>query len=111
VRTATRGGLLRPRTRHLLIGGRDRTVLIDGIKGQLDEVSRVLVSAGESVDVRGALCMVNVDALPLLERLSIDGVAIEGPKRVGMLADRAGTLSVVDVERIAETLARAFPPA
>src|SRR5215212_8720249 len=67
VRTESRGGLLRPRTGHLLIGGRDKTALIEGVQRQIHVVAAAISPAGESLDVRGALCMVNTDALPLLE--------------------------------------------
>lgn len=111
VRTETRGGLLRPRTEHLRIGGRDKTELVAGVRRQIDVVAAAVERAGETVDVRGALCMVNADALPLFSHLEVDGVAIDGPKRIAKLANRPGALTAHAVHRIAATIAQAFPPA
>lgn len=63
VRRQTRGGLLRPRSEHLLVGGRDRTSLIDGMHHQLAIVRGI---AGDAVGVQGMLCLVDGEGLPLL---------------------------------------------
>jgi hypothetical protein len=111
VRTAARGGLIRPRTEHLLIRGRDRTRLVDGVKRQVELVREALVAASEQVEVRGALCMTDVDGLPLLGHTSVSGVAIDGPRYVAKIARRPGSLTEADVTRVASSLARAFPVA
>ena len=107
VRAETRGGLLRPRTEHLVIHGRDQTKLIDGVLKQV-ELARTVCAA---TDVRGALCMANVDGLPMFGRIVVAGVAVDGPKRVAALARRPGSLSPDVVEQLAGRLAVALPPA
>jgi hypothetical protein len=111
VRTEVRGGLFRPRTERLLIGGRDRTSLVEGVKRQLDLGCVALEQAGEYAEVRGALCMADVDGLPLLGHPTVDGIAIDGPRHISKMARRPGTHSDADIARIASSLARAFPPA
>jgi hypothetical protein len=111
VRTEVRGGLLRPRTERLLIGGRDRTRLVEGVKRQLDLVCGALEQAGEYAEVRGALCMADVDGLPLLGHPTMDGIVIDGPRHVSKMARRPGTHSDADIARITSSLARAVPPA
>ena len=111
VRTEVRGGLLRRRTEHLLIGGRDRTRLVDGLKRQVELVRAALEQAGETADVRGALCMADVDGLPMLGHPCVDGIAIDGPRHVAKIARRSGSQSVADIERLATLLGRAFPVA
>jgi hypothetical protein len=111
VRTETRGGLLRPRTEHLWIGGREQTRLVEGVRRQVDLVTAALERAGESVDVCGAMCIVDVDSLPLFSHIQVDGVPIDGPKHIARLARRPGLLSPEGVLRVAATIAQAFPPA
>lgn len=41
---------------RLLIAGRDRTALIDGLDLQADAVRAVLATHGDDVGVRGVLC-------------------------------------------------------
>jgi len=109
VRTEVRGGLLRPRTEHLLIGGRDRTRLVDSVKRQVERVREALDRAGEQADVLGVLCMADVGGLPLLGHPSVDGVAIDGPRYVAKIARRPGPHTEIDIARITSRLARAFP--
>jgi Nuclease-related domain len=111
VTTERRGGLLRPRSEHLLIAGRDQTRLIEGVRRQVGVVLASLERAGETVDVRGALCMARSDGLPLLGHLTVSGVPIDGPKRVANLARRPGPLPAGHVQRVAHLLATALPAA
>jgi hypothetical protein len=58
VRVERRGGVLSKRTTHLMIDGRDRTKLVDGVKRQIDEVKKVIRADGlGGGDIRGCLCM------------------------------------------------------
>ncbi len=71
-----RGGLLRKRSEHLLVGGRDWTKPVDGVLAQADTVRGVLAeSPHASVPVRAVLCFVDGD-WPLLGRLEIRGVSV-----------------------------------
>jgi hypothetical protein len=106
------GGLLSARVERLFVGGRDRTSLVDGLRGQVAAVRRVLAAAGAAeLDVTAVLCFVDVDGLPLVSRLAIDEIAIEGPRRAARRAARPGPLAGDAVERIRATLAAALPPA
>ena len=106
------GGLFVPRRTVLLINGRDRTSLVDGVEGQIGFVRSALSRAGyEDIEIRGALCFPNVDGLPLVRQLTVRDIVIDGPKPVAKLAGRAGPLGAVDVERIWHELGRLFPPA
>ena len=111
VRTKVRGGILRRRTEHLLIGGRDQTRLVEGLKRQVDLVRAALEPAGENVDVRGALCMADVQGLPMFGHPLVDGIAIDGSRHVARIARRSGGHSAADVECLADLLGRAFPVA
>jgi hypothetical protein len=111
VRAEVRGGILRRRTEHLLIGGRDQTRLVEGLKRQVDLVRTALERAGKSADVRGVLCMADVDGLPMFGHPCVDGIAIDGPRRVAKIARRPGSHSAADVERLATLLGREFPVA
>lgn len=104
------GGLFSPRREILRINGRDQTKLIDGIERQLEYVRVVMRDSGDAeVDARGALCMADVDGLPLLGSLSVRGVIIHGPRKTAALCSRAGTLSPETIERIWRQLATRFP--
>jgi Nuclease-related domain len=111
VRVERRGGLLRRRTEHLIVAGRDRTALVDAVERQVSVVSHALVSTADGVDVRGAVCFVEVDGLPLLGRLRLRDVIIDGPKTVGRLASRPGHLDRPTIDRLVRTLAAALPVA
>ena len=111
VRSEARGGLLRPRTQHLLIGGRDQTRLVEGVKRQAALVLTALQHAGEDVGVRAALCMADAGGLPMLGHPSVDGIAVDGARHIAKIARRPGSLSDHDVARITASLAQSFPVA
>lgn len=52
------GGLIRARTEKLLVGGRDRTKLVDGVLRQVDLVRDIV---GNDVPVTGVLCFIDAD--------------------------------------------------
>jgi hypothetical protein len=107
VRVESRGGPFAKRTRHLVVGRRDRTKLIDGVERQLEVVRAVFGDC----DVRGALCWVKVDGLPASGALEMRGVRIDGPKALAKLAARPGALSAAEVQDLAARVARRFPAA
>jgi hypothetical protein len=83
VRVERRGRLLRARTTRLLVAGRDRTSLVSGVERLVAVVRSALDERGfAEVDVRGALCLINADGLPLLSSLVIGRVAIDGPRPI-----------------------------
>lgn len=103
-----RGGLFSKRTEHLVVGGYDRTRLVEGVLRQIGAVEAAL---GEGVAVQGAMCWLEAAELPVLRRLEVRGVAIAGPRRIARLAARPGPLSAPQVDALAATVARWFPRA
>lgn len=94
----------------LYIGGRDRTALVDGLRGQVSAVRAALDAVGADVPVRGALCFVGTE-LPWFGSGSIDDVPLVGRRGLAKLLRGAGDLSVADRAPVAEFLASRFPPA
>lgn len=103
------GGVLRPRVEKLLIAGRDQTKLLDGLEGQVAEVTAQLASHGATVPVRGALCFVGTEFSWFGE--TIRGVPLVGRRGLAKLLKRPGDLSRGDREAIAEFVASRFPSA
>lgn len=52
------GGLIRPRVEKLMVGGRGRSKLVDGVLKQVDVVRGIV---GGDVAVRGVLCVIEAD--------------------------------------------------
>lgn len=73
------GGLFRPRVEKLLVGGRNRTKLVDGMLTQVDVV-RDLV--GSSVPITGVLCFIEADWPLLGGALTTRGVEVLWPKKL-----------------------------
>lgn len=112
VRVERVGGLFSERRDILTISGRDRTKLVKAVEKQVQLVRSALREASlEGVDVRGALCMTQVDGLPLIRSQSLREVLIDGPKLVSALARRPGAMTPDDIERIWGHLAVSFPSA
>jgi hypothetical protein len=101
-----RGGLLRPRTSHLIVGGRDQTQLVDGVLAQAEVVGAVLAAAGHAaVPVLPILCFVDGD-WPFMPRLEVRGVRIVWPRRTAKLCRGDGPLDPASVETVAGEIAR-----
>jgi hypothetical protein len=112
IRVERIGGLFSPRREILKINGRDQTKLIAGAEKQIQYVESALRAADhDGVEVRAALCMTEVEGLPLLGSLSIRGIQIDGPKRAATLAKRPGDLTPDTVNAIRRSLATSFPTA
>jgi hypothetical protein len=112
VRVRRVGGLFSPRRSILLIAGRDRTRLVDGVERQVDAVREALdeLAVGE-VDVRGALCFPDPDGLPVFGQLKVRDVVVDCAKPVARLAGRRGCLSPAMFDRLERCLAASFPAA
>lgn len=106
IRHESHGGIIRPRTDHLLVAGRDRSHLITGMHRQLDHVRRAV---GEGVDVCGMLCLVDAEGLPLISTITIDGIPVASTRAAAKLAARPGPLTVDQVDELARRVAGAFP--
>ena len=101
------GGLFRPRTEKLLVGGRDRTKLVDGVLKQVDLVRTIV---GDAVPVTGILCFIDADWPLIGGTFTTRGVEVVWPKK---LYPRLTALapSQFDVSALHRSLAEALPPA
>ena len=106
IRHESRGGIIRPRTEHLMVSGHDRTNLVEGMHRQLDHVRRAV---GKGVDVRGMLCLVDAEGLPLISNITVDGIPVASTRAAAKLAARSGALTVDQVDELARRVAGAFP--
>lgn len=106
VRHEIRGGLIRPRTDHLFVAGHDRTHLITGMHRQLQHVR---AAVGPDVDVRGMLCLVDGEGLPLLSNITVDGIPVASTRAAAKLARRPGSLNAEQVQQVAQRIRAAFP--
>ncbi len=110
IRVERVGGLFSPRRSALLIEGRDRTRLVDGVERQIEFV-RAGLACPHLPEIRGALCFANPEGLPLLRQLSVRDIVIDGPKSIARLAARPGELAPDEIDTIWADLGRLFPPA
>ena len=101
------GGILRPRVEKLMVGGRDRTKLVDGVLGQVGRVRAVLDD--EAVDVSGVLCFVDADWPLLGASFRTRGIRVVSPRKLSKILDDAS--GEMDVRGVRDRLAEAFPSA
>lgn len=101
------GGILRPRVEKLMVGGRDRTKLVDGVLGQVERVRAGL--GDKSIDVSGVLCFIEADWPLIGSFFSTRGVRVLSPRRLSTILDEAS--GGVDVSSFRDQIARAFPRA
>lgn len=98
-----RGGLLRERSEDLIVGGRDRTKLADGVLAQADSVRGMLAGGPyAAVPVRAVLCFVDGD-WPWSGPVEVRGVPIVTPRRAAKLC-AAGRLPAAEVMEIGAAL-------
>lgn len=103
------GGVLRPRVEKLIVAGRDRTSLVDGM---VKQVAVVKDAVGEGVPVRGVLCFVDSDWPLLGSAFVIRDVTVLWPRRLRKLLSTASDPSgPVDVAGVTAALALRLPPA
>jgi hypothetical protein len=101
----------------LVIAGRDKTKLVDGLKRQVVAVRAGLESVGLDVPVGGCFCFINPDGqaggsgIPLLRTLTIDGLPLFYPRRLSKHLKRPGPLDPKQIEDLAEALVELFPAA
>ena len=94
----------------LKIGGRDCSLLVDGLAWQTELVTRALADSAPDVPVHGALCFVDAD-LPLLRKLTFRGYPLLYPKTLAKRLNAPGDLSPARAQAVADALAAAFPRA
>jgi hypothetical protein len=102
------GGLIRPRTSRLVIGGRDGTRLVAGVQKQVALVRDALGPLGEDLRVRGMLCFVDADWPLIGGAFAVDGVDVLWPKKAAQVLDRDGPVGPERVEAVHRLLAAAF---
>lgn len=61
------------------------------------------------IDVRGCLCMVDAEGLPLLGGLTVRNVPILAARSTSKLASRPGPITPTDLDRLLHQLAAALP--
>jgi hypothetical protein len=106
-----RGGLLSARTSHLIVGGRDKTKLVDGVLAQAEVVRAALTAAEhQPVPVVAVLCFIDGD-WPFMARLEVRGVPIIWPRQAAKLCRAEGPLSANDIDAVAAALAARLPAA
>lgn len=98
------GGIFRPRVSKLVVGGRDKTALIEGMQWQLDRVRSAV-----DVPVFGALCFLEAEWTLFAKPFWVRDVFVTWPKK--MVESIRGTGGQLDVERLSGELARRFPGA
>lgn len=108
VRVRRDGGLFSETHERLIVSGRDRTHLVEGVCRQVAVVAELL---GSGVGVVGAMCFIESGGLPLFSKPKLDGVHIAGPRAVARLARRDGPHGPDEVLEIAERLRGALPEA
>lgn len=94
----------------LVINGRNRSKLTDGLERQGPLVKAVVTRVAPGAGVRGALCITGAD-LPLFSRLTFCGFPLAYPKQLAKILSVDGPLSTELVRLIAAELAHQFPPA
>jgi len=95
---------------RLLIEGRNRTKLIDGLERQISAVRGVLSAGHADTPVQGVLCFTNAD-FPLLGTLEIRGHRLHHRRALAKRLNRKGTLTPAAIDALAGELAAALPPA
>ena len=101
------GGVLRPRTEHLVVGTRDCTDLVEAMLGQMHVVGEAI---GGDVPITGVLCFVNAGWPLVGGAFTVRDVEVLWPKK--LVAELGGrTDGSYDVEAVARRLAGHFPKA
>ncbi|WP_273653571.1 nuclease-related domain-containing protein [Cellulomonas fimi] len=105
------GGLLRPRTATLTVGGRDCTKLLTGVQKQVELVRAALAPTHPDVRVRGQLCFVDADWPLFGGAFALDDVDVLWPKKAAQILNRDGPLTDDQIDLVHRGLADAFPVA
>ncbi|HEX4628894.1 MAG TPA: nuclease-related domain-containing protein [Gemmatimonadales bacterium] len=101
----------------LLIDGRDRTRLLDGLAKQVSAVSATVADLDGDVPVTGCLCFVAPEGLladvglPLWRTFEINGHSLYYARRLAKRLNRAGPVSAERAAVLEHELAARFPPA
>jgi Nuclease-related domain len=104
------GGLFSQVREQLMVGGRDKTKLVEAMTWQVDAVRTALSGAPEFADVPviAALCFID-GQFPLFGTLQMSGVEIKGLRGIAKLVTRDGPLDAAARERVAQHFADQLP--
>jgi hypothetical protein len=102
------GGILRPRTETLMVGGRRSNTLIDGMHKQLAVVQSVI---GREVPITGMVVFLGAD-WPLIGGAFVtQQVKVLWPKKAAETITQPGTLDAAQIDALHRALADALKPA
>lgn len=102
---------------RLIIGGRDKTKLVEGLARQREAVLAAFARTVPEMPVHACFCFVNPagqaggSELPRLRTLSIDGFPLFSPRKLSKRLNASGALTPRSRQEVAEMLAAAFPAA
>lgn len=102
------GGILRPRVELLMVGGRDRTNLVDGVDKQVGLVRSALADQPD-VPVRGMLCFIDADWPLIGGDFMVRDVGVLWPKKLAKLLTAPGPLGPDRIAELQWQLHEAFP--
>lgn len=93
IRVRRIGGLFSPRRDELLVRGRVKNNLVEGVRRQVDVVETVLDEAGiDEVPVRGVLCFVDAFFPVFQRRLRVDELIVTCRPALGSVVSAPGHL-------------------
>jgi Nuclease-related domain len=101
----------------LVVAGRDKTKLVDGLRRQVAAVGRALELIEQDVPVGGCFCFVNPDGqaggsgIPLLRTLTVDGFPLFYPRRLSKRLGCDGPVGPDQIGVLTEALIELFPAA
>ena len=102
------GGILRPRVELLMVGGRDRTNLVDGVDKQVGLVRAALADQPD-IPVRGILCFIDADWPVFGGDFMVRDVGVLWPKKLSKLLTAPGPLAADRIAELQWQLHEAFP--
>jgi Nuclease-related domain len=102
---------------RLLVAGRDKSKLVEGLARQREAVRAALAEAPPPMPVHACFCFLNPagqaggSGLPVLRTLRFDDLPLYYPRRLSKRLNMPGTLSDESRREIVELLTAAFPRA
>jgi len=105
------GGLFSPRRAELFVGGRRKNDLVKGLAPQINAVMDALseFDVPTGCSVLPVLCFVNAEWSWLSRNLSVDGVAVVGPRGLRKLVQKTGPVNAQTRHLIYGHLAQRLP--
>jgi hypothetical protein len=115
-------GKIEVRKRHsgrqqLVVGGRDKSKLVEGLARQVEAVRAGLAVIEKEIPVQACFCFVNPagqaggSGIPLLRTLKIEEFELLYPRRLAKRLNKPGPLGAEEAEVVAEALVELFPAA